>query len=318
MNKPTSGAAAVVLAIAVAFGAAAVDFKDAFRTRKMSYLMTPVGEIYAIDPQHPLHRAFLFHYANNLPYRWSRTPLGFVRWNSGWLVADGSNYLTHFRDDGLFDALVELPVRVVKVAATDDAVWAVSLIATNSAVQLWRSTDGHSFAPYMGGTSPVRFTSLANSLLILTASPEGDVYVASIIGPPIVHRVWPPDRRSEIRIAYSRSKMRAGMEEIYGAVDDVTEYSLPLRDILPLPDGGFAVLRNREDVRGATGKLELLKGRRADRYDRAGHQTATAVFARSVHWLTEVTRSKVIGVSNAGDVVVAAWGKPVPEEIVVP
>ena len=108
------------------------------------------------------------------------------------------------------------------------------------------------------------------------------------------------------------------MEEIYGAVDDVTDYSLPLRDLLPLPDGSFAVLRNREDVRGSTGKLELLKGRRADRYDRAGRQLSTAVFARSVHWLTEVTNTKVIGVSNAGDVVEATWGKPIPGEIVVP
>jgi hypothetical protein len=280
--------------------------------------MTPIGEVYMIDPAHPLHRTFLFHYANNLPYRWSRHPFSFVRWSSSWLVADGSSHLTRFHEDGRFDAFVELPVRVAKLAVAGDAIWAVNLIARDASEQLWRSTDGHTFAPYAGFAAAARFTSPANSLLVLTGSPDGDVYVAYIVGAPVVHRVWPQDRRSEIRIAYSRSKIRAGMEDIYGAVDDVTNYSLPLRDLVTLPDGGLVVLRNREDVRGPMGKLELLKGRRADRYDRAGHQTATALFARSVHWLTEVSRSKVIGVSEAGDVVVATWGKPVPEEIVVP
>jgi hypothetical protein len=37
-----------------------------------------------------------------------------------------------------------------------------------------------------------------------------------------------------------------------------------------------------------------------------------------VHWLTEVTNTKVIGVSNAGDLVLATWGKPIPEEILSP
>ena len=155
-------------------------------------------------------------------------------------------------------------------------------------------------------------------LVVVRGSSTGDVYVASIVGAPVIHRVWPVNRRVDLAIAYSRSKARSEMEHAVGFVEDVTAYSLPLRDVLPLSDGSFVILRNREDVRGAGRTLDLLKGRRADRYDRAGHQVATAVFPRSVHWLTEVTDGAVTGVSNKGDIVATNWGKALPGEIISP
>jgi hypothetical protein len=312
-------AAAVVLAITAAFSAPpAVTFVDAFRTPSTSYFLTPIGEIYFAARGQSPKKLLVLHYANNLPYRWPKNPASFAQWRSEWLVANGANQLVRFTHDGMFTGFVELPIRSPKVAVTNDAIWITNLLAGNVARQLWRSTDGHTFVGQTEGASQARFTSPAKNLLVLAAGADGDVYVAAIIGPPVVRRVWPPNRRAEIRIAGSRSKMRAAMEEIYGVVDDVTDYSLPLRDLLPLPDGGFAVLRNREDVRGSTGKLELLKGQRADRYDRGGHQLATAVFPRSAHWLTAVTSTKVIGVSNAGEIVEATWGKAIPEEILPP
>jgi hypothetical protein len=318
MTRFATRATAALLATAVALGAYATDFTDAFRGPSASYLVTPIGEVYTIGPGRSLQKIFIFHDARNLSHRWSRPPASIVRWKSEWLVSDGSTHLARFHEDGLFDSLVDSPVPVRNLAVSKDAIWAVSLAARNPAEQLWRSTDGRTFAPYAGSASRAPLESPVYNLLVLSAAPSGEVYVASVVGAPLVHRIWPQDRTLDIHLAYSRSKPRAGMEEVFGAVDDVSPYSLPLRDLVPLPDGGLAVLRNREDVRGSTARLELLKGRRADRYDRAGRQVATAVFERSVHWLTEVTDKSVTGVSNAGDVVVATWGKPIPGEILTP
>jgi hypothetical protein len=101
------------------------------------------------------------------------------------------------------------------------------------------------------------------------------------------------------------------MEEIYGIVEDVSNYSLPVRDILPV-GGGVIVLRNREDILRHDGGLELWKGRRADRYDDKGKQSATAVFDRPVNWIVSVTNAAVIGVSTRGDVAVARFAKAMP------
>src|SRR5713226_7165916 len=96
-------ATAALFVAAVALGASATDFTDAFRTPSASYLVSRIGEVYTIRPGHPLQKIFVFHDARNLPYRWSKPPASIVRWKSEWLVADGSTHLARFHEDGLFD-----------------------------------------------------------------------------------------------------------------------------------------------------------------------------------------------------------------------
>src|SRR5437016_1671982 len=111
-------AAAALFVAAAAFSAFATDFKDTFRTPSASYFITPIGEIYVIRPGGGLQKAFQFRDAHNLPYRWSRLPLSFVQWKAQWIVADGSSQLARFRENGVFDSMIGVPVRVPRLAAT--------------------------------------------------------------------------------------------------------------------------------------------------------------------------------------------------------
>jgi hypothetical protein len=47
-------------------------------------------------------------------------------------------------------------------------------------------------------------------------------------------------------------------------------------------------------------------------------QIATAVFARSVHWLAWSDDATVVGMSNVGEVVQATWAAAVPGETLTP
>src|SRR5205823_4071169 len=100
----------------------------------------------------------------------------------------------------------------------------VNLAAANASEQLWRSADAHTFTAYTGNDSKTPFESLVNNMLAMNGSSSGELYVAAIVGPPVIHRVWPPERRADIGAAYSRSKFRARMEQVYGPVQDVTAY----------------------------------------------------------------------------------------------
>ena len=78
------------------------------------------------------------------------------------------------------------------------------------------------------------------------------------------------------------------------------------------------VLRNREDVRGPSGKLEPLLGRRADRYDRSGKQIATAMFPKAVQWIAFPTSTTIGGVTKNGETFIVKWAAPRAGEILDP
>src|SRR4051794_22059117 len=98
--------AAAVLAAAAAFPAGAVDFVDAFRDARTACMLSPIGEIYTVDRERGIHKAFIFRNAQDLPYRWQSPPASIVFWENHWLVADGTNRLVRFDANGLFDAII--------------------------------------------------------------------------------------------------------------------------------------------------------------------------------------------------------------------
>ena len=320
-NRCVTAAAAGVLLfgcnVAAATGA---EFVAAFRELPVSYLLTATGEIYGVRPGDsvPTSVFVLSDTAARRPFRWNSAVRSFVRWRSEWVVADGSKRLLHFDAGGAFSGSVEAPFRVGKLAVAGKRLFALNVLANNAGEQVWQSTDGKHFSPLKRNGENRRFESPLDNLILLGGGHGDELYVASLIGPPVLHRIWPPDRLQDLRLAYSRSTLRAGLEEATGFIDDVTPYSQPIRDLVVSEQGDVLVLRNREDVRTPSGRLELISGQRADRYDASGRHMATAVFPRTMNWITLVTPASVWGMSKSGDIATAKWGKPIAGEILKP
>jgi hypothetical protein len=307
----------VVLALSlpvVSAEAAGYEFVTAFRDSSGAYALTQIGELYQAHG-HAVTKAFTFSDAAGRPYRWPNPPKSFVRWHGEWVVCDNSGRLLWFSNRGTFVRATNVPVRADRLAIAGDALIVHNVIANTMADQFWTTVDGKSVARVPIADTR-RFESPLENLLVLAGGRHGEIYSAPFLGPPIVHLVWPADRRRDIAVAYSRTAFRASLERPTGVVDDVAPYSQPLRDLYPLEDGGLAVLRNREDIRGHDGKTELMVGRRVDRYDRAGRQTATAEFPSRMRWVIAVTPRDVTAVSPTGDIATVTWAKPLLGEII--
>src|SRR5438132_5863699 len=314
-------AALCVLTAVGAFGVfsspAKGEFVAAFRERSTSCFISAVGEIYALNDER-LAKAVILTDSSQHPFRWQSAVRSFARWRSQWIVADGSKRLLQFRANGVYAGVVEVPIRVGRLVTAGNYLWALNLLATKPDEQLWYSADGKKFSPLktLGRQRP--FDSPLENLVLLGGDRQGDLYAASMVGPPILRRVWPPKRALEIRLAYSRSAFRAGLEKPEGLIDDVSSYSQPVRDVLGLDDASVVIVRNREDIRNASGKLELWSGRRADRYDSVGHHVGTAVFPRSINWIASTNGTSIRGINKAGEIAIAKWETPIPGEIVKP
>jgi hypothetical protein len=302
---------------AAAYAALRTELVAADRASDGAFFVTPVGELYRLRGTGMVTSAGALLRQDGGPLRWPTGIASFTRWRGAWVVADGSNTLRLFSVSGRLLRTVIVPIRVIGVTATKHELWVVNLTARDARSQIWRSTDGEHFTPFTEGRPASRFTSPASNMAILKASQDDDsVYEVSLVGPPVLHRVYPSARRADIALAYSRSAARASMEQVYGLTESVTDYSLPARDLTPIT-GGVVVLRNREDVRlGTKGGLRLLKGQRADRYDEQGRQLATATFDRPVNWIAAVNGKWVTGVAVSGEVVTATWGPPISGEVI--
>ncbi|MDQ6801084.1 MAG: hypothetical protein M3041_09635 [Acidobacteriota bacterium] len=317
MTRPKMTAAAMVAAvIAIGETASGADLTAAYRTPATCFLMSGAGEIYEANPREGLKKLFVLSDATGEPYHWINLPRSFVQWKSEWLVTDMSNRVVRFSAKGMWVGFIPLPFRAATLTVVGNSLWSLNHLATSPTNQLWRSTDGMTFTPVNVFSSTERFHSPLRNLLLVAGDGAGKLYVMPIIGPPILHQAYPA--MIGIQLAYSRSKQREVLQDADRIIADVTPYSLPARDLFPLDLRGIVVLRNREDVRSASGTLELWLGRRADRYDDASHHVATALFPQSVHWIVGVTPTTVIGVDRSGHVVSATWGKPVRGEIITP
>jgi hypothetical protein len=306
----------VVLALSLPMasaGAAGYEFVTAFRDSSSAYALTQIGEIYQIHGP-AVTKAVTLSDAAGRPYRWQNPPKSFVRWHGEWVVCDNSARLLWFSNRGTFVRATNVPVRADKIAVAGDALIVHSVVANTMAEQFWATVDGKSVARVPVADTR-RFESPLENLLVIAGGRHGEIYSAPLLGPPVVHLAWLAGRRRDIAVAYSRTAFRASLERPTGVVDDVDPYSQPLRDLYPLEDGGLAVLRNREDVRGHDGKTQSMVGRRLDRYDRAGRQTATAQFPSTMRWVIAVTERDVTAVSRTGDIATAVWGKPLSGEI---
>lgn len=293
--------------------AAAPEFVLVFRDSTGTYPVTALGDMYSVR-NNGVTKLFTLSDAAGRPFRWHSTPTGITRWRSEWIVCDNSNRLLHFNVAGSFTGATEIAVRAIGVAVSADQLIIHNLVAASRADQLWSTKDGVNVSriplPSTGA-----FQSPLDNLVIVAGDERGEIYTAPIVGPPVIRVAWPADRQRVIAAAYSRTAFRASLEEPLGFVDDVGPYSQPFRDLYVLSDGGIAALRNREDVQTAPGKRATITGRRADRYDASGKQTATAEFPVTMRWVTAVTPRSVTAITRNGDVVTVAWGKPKPGEI---
>jgi hypothetical protein len=307
-------AAAAILTLATS--AQGETFQSAIRTPDRIFLLSFAGDVWTVNEAGLVARALRFTMPGGEPFRWQKQPRSFARLGAAWLVADGSDHLTRFDTGGRFAGRVPLPARVSTIASGGGVLWAVDVFATRSSVQLLRSTDGVHFSRFDSSAKPRAFATPGENLLIIAAADRGTIYANRIIGPPIVTRALPNGQASVLTVAYSRSKQRAALASVDGPLDDLTHYSLPIRDLLPLHEERLAVLRNREDVRTPSGSLETIRGQRADVYDAEGRHLKTATFPHPVHWLFDPTESSIKGVDREGRVATAAWGAPIPGGII--
>ncbi len=266
---------------------AASDFPSAFHDRSGTYLLSGIGDgVYVPQPGSPPRLMIAFRDPSGKPFRWQKAPSGLAHWQSTWLISDGSIRITRFKEDGAF-------------------------------LGFFQTADGKKFSPLPppagGGDAP--FPNLSHNLLVIGGSAGGSLYFIPLFGQPVLRRILPAGSEQAIPIAYSRSQYRSSLDEVIGEVGDATKYSLPARDLLVLDGGDVIVLRNHEDIRGTSGRIEPIKGLRADRYDRSGKHIATATFKDSARWLVASGNDAVSAMTREGAPVAARWGKPIPGEI---
>lgn len=303
------------------FGAAdlaAFEFKSAFRDRSGAYLLSSAGDgIYAPQSAGPPRRVIAFRNPGGGPFRWQKEPSGLARWQSEWFIADGTTRITRFKEDGAFAGFSDLPARASFLTTCGRALYLVNPVARRPSERIFRTVDGKKFSPLplTAGDADEPFPNLSHNLLIVAGSADGALYFIPLFSQPVLRRLLPAGSEKVFPIAYSRSKIRASLDEVIGEVGDPTKYSLPARDLLALDGGDVIVLRNHEDIRGAAGRLESIKGMRADWYDRSGRHMATATFSQSVRLLVTSGKEAVSATNLEGGLVTALWGKPLEGEI---
>lgn len=305
----------VVAVLLIGWQAAAADFEAAYRDRSAIYLLSSVGDgIYVPQPAGAPKRILSFFDAAGRPYRWQKNPTGFARWRSQWIVADTTNRLVRFNEKGIVTGFIELPARASSLATPGDGISFLNPLAVRPSQQLWHSSDGKTFrpVPQPDAVEDETFSNPTRNLVVVAGSPDGALYFAWVIGPPVLRRALDPAGGKTFPLAYSRTKLRSSLDEVVGDSGDVTRYSLPTRDLLALEGGSVVVLRNREDVPDGAGRSKAIQGLRADRYDAAGRHVATATFSEPVRWLSSPRSDGLSGITREGATVTAQWAKPLP------
>ncbi|MDP9192354.1 MAG: hypothetical protein M3P06_11705 [Acidobacteriota bacterium] len=289
------------------------EFVAAWRAGAEAALLDSTGHVHVYGSQGKVRTLTLT--ASGSPMVWRHAPTGFARWNSEWLVADGTTQLKRFNASGAFIATVAVPANLFDLAVAGQTLWAANCLSKSPSNRLWSSTDGRRFTPVpMKDDIDEPLALLYRNFMILAGSSGGDLFIAHSFDAPLVHRIFPFSNRATWPVAYSRSKSRASLEVIEKGVEDLTMYSSPVRDMLALP-GELIVLRNREDVRTPQGVI-TQQGLRADRYGVGGRHVSSATFAEPMKWILRSDRQHVTGVTKGGVVRVARWGKPIAGGIV--
>jgi len=305
---------ALALAGAIVLSAAPkAEFVAAWRDAEQAALIDSAGRIHFFGAQGVTRSVALT--ANGRPMTWRHAPTSFTRWNSEWLVADGTPQLRRFNASGVFIAVVAVPANFSDLAVAGRTLWAANYLSKSPSTRLWSSSDGRTFTPVpMKDDVEDPLAALFRSHMILAGSPRGDLFLAHLIDAPVVHRFYPPSRRASQSVAYSRSRSRANLQMARSDVEDLAKYSTPVRDMIALTTA-LVVLRNREDVRLPQGVV-TQQGIRADQYDAEGRHTASAVFPEPMKWILRSDARHVTAVTTGGVVRVGRWGKPIAGGIV--
>jgi hypothetical protein len=317
-SRPLFLSFAIALALAGAVARSADSPKQpelvaAWRNAAEAALIDASGRIHLYGEQGAVRVVALT--ANGRPMQWKHAPTGFTRWNSEWLVADGTPQLKRFTADGAFIAAFPVPANISDLTIAGKTLWAANFLSKTISHRLWTSTDGRRFTPVPmkdDVTDPLAL--LFRSHMILAGSPGGELFVTHLIDAPVVHRVVPLTNRTSWPLAYSRSKSRANLEHVVAGIDDLTMYSSPARDMLTIASE-LVVLRNREDIRTSQG-LATQQGLRADRYGVGGRHVASATFPEPMKWILRSDAQRVTAVTKTGVVRVARWGKPIAGGII--
>ena len=311
------GALVAAAILAPAGVAAAPEFVASFRLPDRVYLTTAVGALHVSVDGDP-RKVFDFSDSPGRPHRWSRPVRSIAQFRSAWLVADGSNRVFRFDDRGILLETIATPFHAAMFCVAGDRIWVLSSLAQTAAEQLWFSLDGSRFEHAMIAGPPARFETPLRNLLVLAGGRHGELYVAPVIGPPSAAQVWPRGKRENVPLAYSRTRHRASLAEVIGFIEDVTPYSQPVRDMLVADNGDLFVLRNREDVRATSGRVEAFAGRRVDRYDAAGRHLFTAVLPETARWLARINATEAVAITKNGVRVAGEWKRPIPAEVIEP
>jgi hypothetical protein len=302
-------ALALAWAVTPAFAAPQAELVAAWRQGAESALLDATGHIYVYGRQEIERTVTLT--ANGHPFLWRHTPTGFARWNSEWLVADGTNQIRRFATNGVFLAAFSVPTNAFDFAAAGTTLWIANHLAPSAQTRLWSSTDGRRFTALSLDEDRTEdpFALAMRAQTILTGSSSGELYVAHIIDAPVVRRVFPRSKLTRWPVAYSRSRSRALLEYADPGIDDLTLYSSPVRDLLAIGADELVVLRNREDVRTSRG-MTTQQGLRADRYT-GGRHVASAIFPEPMKWILRSDAKHVTAVTKTGVVRVGEWGRPI-------
>jgi len=311
--------ALLLTAVAAAAAAPLSDFIAVSRAADETWLLKRGGQSLFVQrgTSAPLPAA-TFHLRDGRPFPWDREPLSLVRWRDRWLVANGGRNLWEFAGDGAFIDAVPAPSLITDVAAGAGVLWAYSAAAPPGLPSLWISSDARRFSPVQaavtgGRGSPEEHVIAAQ--LIVAVSPRQELLFVHAAGAPELTRVGAGGAARAFPLAYSRSTARARLERFRPDAHDLTAYSQPARDVAVDGRGQIVVLRNREDVRDR-GKLAAIRGLRADRYSSDGRHLATATFPATVRFILRSDASRVLGLTDTGVVVTAAFGPPIAGGIV--
>ena len=265
--------------------------------------------------------AITFRLPDGTPFVWHTPPFGFAHWRDSWLVADGGSTLWFFKGDGTFVDAVPLPVPITDLATDGrQTIWLYSSVMVGFASKdihaLWQSRDGAHFTPLnveLVRATPNRAVALLEGQILIAGGSRDDLVFVHDTGPPALIRVEGKGGTRTVPLAYSRTKARATLEHYRPGFTELTAYSSPARDVAVEKNGDVLVLRNREDV-FAGKKVTTVHGLRVDRYRNAQH-TGTATFPSAVRFILRSDATSVVGLSQEGLVVSAAFDRPVPGAI---
>jgi hypothetical protein len=254
-----------------------------------------------------------------LAAKWRRPPFGFTRWRDEWLFVDGTTTLHRFTSKG-----AALPPRRLPVAATDivtagHILWIYNSLPRHNGPRFWTSATADEFRPTaasIGDADIPPRERVLQTQLALVGAPNGDLLYAHLVGPPALTRVKVNGDAKRISLAYTRSARRAALVRVVSEATDPSMYSTPVRHVAVGANGDILVVRNREDVRDASGRIREEQGRRVDRYTTDGKHVGTAVLTVSTLWVLSEAPGAVVAITPDGMLVRGAFGKPIPGGVI--